>query len=317
MTITLAPMAGITDRCFRALCFEMGCTAATTEMISAQGYITAKKTVSTYGFLTDRLPEEGSLSAQIFGTEPVYMAKAAEALTRLGRFTAIDINMGCPARKVTGGGSGSALMLDLPLAGRIIRETVRATELPVTVKMRLGWDAEHICARELAMIAEEMGAAGVTVHGRTREQMYSGRADHKAVAQVKKAVSIPVIANGDVWTGADAVRVLEETHCDGVAVGRGALGNPWIFREISCALKGENDTPPACRETVDTAMRHARMMADWLGERFAVIEMRKHFAWYLKGKRGAAQLRTQLMSAETLLQSEELLSQILKDNEDE
>lgn len=315
MTVALAPMAGITDQCFRALCFEKGCDAATTEMISAQGFVTAKKTADTYRRLTERLPEEGALSAQIFGTEPLYMARAAELLTGLGYYTAIDINMGCPARKVTGGGSGSALMLDLPLAESIIRETVRATFLPVTVKMRLGWDAEHLCAPELAKIAEGAGAKAVTVHGRTRDQMYSGKADYAAIAAVKKAVSIPVIANGDVWSGDDALRILSETGCDGLAVGRGALGNPWIFSEIRCALRGEGFSRPDCAEVVDTAMRHARMMAERDGEHYAMIEMRKHFAWYLRGRRGAARLRTELMSVETMSRAEELMRAIIPEEQ--
>ena len=312
--VYLAPMAGITDKCFRKLCFEHGCDAATTEMVSAQGYITAKKTLQAYRDLLDRYEDEKLLSVQIFGSEPLYFAKAADQLTELGRFTGIDINMGCPARKVTGGGAGSALMLNLPLAEEIVRETVKATCLPVTVKMRIGWDSEHLCAPELAKMCENAGAKAICVHGRTRDMMYSGKADHAMIRRVKEAVSIPVIANGDITDGESAMRMLEDTGCDGIAVGRGALGDPWVFDRILCAFEGREYRAPEYREVVATAMRHARMMEEMHGERYAMIEMRKHFAWYLRGRRGAAKIRTALMKAVSFAEAEKLMLSIEKES---
>ena len=307
ISLSLAPMAGITDQVFRRLCFEQGCDAATTEMVSAQGFLTAPRDRNAYRFLLARYPEEGPLSVQIFGSDPLYMAQAAARLTDLGLFSAIDINMGCPAQKVVGGQSGSALMKDPALAGEIAARVKAATPLPVTVKMRLGWDDEHKNAVSFARILEQAGVDGLTVHGRTRMQQYAGQADWQAIAEVKKAVSIPVIANGDIVDEKSALKALEITGCDGLAIGRGALGNPWLFARIRAALKGAAYTPPAFSQVVDTAMRQAREMAEWKGQRSALLEMRKHFAWYTAGRRNSAQVRTKINLAASFEEVEALL----------
>ena len=300
-------MAGITDQVYRRLCFEQGCDGATTEMVSAQGYLTAPPDRNAYRFLLARFPEEGPLGVQIFGSEPLFMAQAAARLTELGSFSSIDLNMGCPAQKVVGGQSGSALMKDPDLAAEIVRQVKRATPLPVTVKMRLGWDAEHKNAVEFARALEQAGADMLTVHGRTRQQQYAGKADWDMIAKVKRAVSIPVIANGDITNGQSALDALKTTGCDGVAIGRAALGNPWIFAEIKAALAGESYSPPPFSQVIDTALRQAREMAAWKGERSALLEMRKHFAWYTAGRRNSAQVRTRVNLASSFEEVETLL----------
>ena len=300
-------MAGITDQVYRRLCFEQGCDGATTEMVSAQGYLTAPPDRNAYRFLLARFPEEGPLAVQIFGSEPLFLAQAAARLTELGSFSSIDLNMGCPAQKVVGGQSGSALMKDPELAAEIVRRVKRATPLPVTVKMRLGWDAEHKNAVAFARALEQAGADMLTVHGRTRQQQYAGKADWDMIGRVKRAVSIPVIANGDITDGKTALDALKTTGCDGVAIGRAALGNPWIFAEIKAALAGESYSPPPFSQVIDTALRQAREMAEWKGERSALLEMRKHFAWYTAGRRNSAQVRTRVNLASSFEEVEALL----------
>ena len=300
-------MAGITDRVYRRLCFEQGCDGAVTEMVSAQGYLTAPPDRNAYRFLLARFPEEGPLAVQIFGSEPLFMAQAAARLTELGSFSSIDINMGCPAQKVVGGQSGSALMKNPALAAEIVRQVKRATPLPVTVKMRLGWDEEHKNAVEFARALEQAGADMLTVHGRTRQQQYAGKADWEMIARVKRAVSIPVVANGDIVDGAAALDALKTTGCDGVAIGRAALGNPWVFAQIQAALAGESYSPPPFSQVIDTALRQAREMAEWKGERSALLEMRKHFAWYTAGRRNSAQVRTRVNLASSFEEVEALL----------
>jgi len=309
--VYLAPLAGITDQVFRRLCFEQGCDGATTEMVSAQGYLTAPPDRNAYRFLLARFPEEGPLAVQIFGSEPLFMAQAAAKLTDLGLFSSIDINMGCPAQKVVGGQSGSALMKDPDLAAEIVCQVKRATPLPVTVKMRLGWDEEHKNAVSFARMMAQAGADLLTVHGRTRQQQYSGKADWAMIGRVKQAVSIPVIANGDVVDGPSALDVLRVTGCDGLAVGRAALGNPWVFAEIKAALNGQPYTPPPFAQVIDTAMRQAREMAAWKGERSALLEMRKHFAWYTAGRRNSAQVRTRVNLASSFEEVEALLRSLM------
>ena len=313
--VMLAPMAGITDCVFRRLCFEQGCDGATTEMVSAQGYMTAPKALEAYGNLLKLLPGEGPVAVQIFGRDPKWIAMAADVLTQLGIFSAIDINMGCPAQKVTGGGNGSALMKDPTLCGRLVDSCVKSTVLPVTVKMRLGWDEHSVTAIEVARAAEEHGASALTVHGRTRNQFYSGRADREQIARVKQAVHIPVFANGDIDSGTSALDMLRVTGCDGIAVGRAALGNPWIFGEIRAALRGLTWKAPTCRDVLARSRRQAEEMAEWKGEHRAVLEMRKHFSWYISGRRGCARMRTRINEAQTLSEIRGLLAE-LSDGED-
>ncbi|MBO4836260.1 MAG: tRNA dihydrouridine synthase DusB [Clostridia bacterium] len=300
LLIALSPMAGISDWPMRTLCTEMGCNYTTTEMISAQGFLSAPDTMNIYRFLLAVGPEEPAPAAQIFGRHEELLSRAAARLTESGRFSGIDINMGCPAQKVVTGGAGSALMKDLPLCSRIIRSVRKSTSLPLSVKMRLGWDPEHITAPELAHIAEDCGADLITIHGRTRIQQYSGHADWEAIAMVKRTVSIPVICNGDIDSAESALLALRKTGCDGIAVGRGALGNPFIFRQIRSALQGQRITFPNDREIIETAVRHGEMMRSWKGEHAAMLEMRKHMAWYIRGKKGAAKLRARIVTAGTL-----------------
>ena len=307
----LAPMAGITDQVFRRLCFQNGCDCATTEMVSAQGFLTAPKDRGAYRFLLARYPEEGPLAVQIFGSEPRFMGEAAGKLTDLGLFSSIDINMGCPAQKVVGGAAGSALMKMPDLAGRIVEEVKKNTFLPVTVKMRIGWDDQSRNAVEFAKIVEAAGANALTVHGRTRMQQYSGQADWDMIGRVKKAVHIPVIANGDIVDGESALECLRVTGCDGLAVGRGCLGNPWLFAQIKAALEGRDYSPPSYETVVETAMGHARDMEKWRGEKSALLEMRKHFACYVSGRRGAAQVRTKINLAATFSEVEALMRALI------
>ena len=312
LLIALSPMAGISDWPMRTLCTEMGCNYTTTEMISAQGFLSAPDSLNIYRYLLAVGPDEPAPAAQIFGRQEELMSRAAARLTESGRFSGIDINMGCPAQKVVTGGAGSALMKDLPLCSRIIRSVRRSTDLPLSVKMRLGWDQEHITAPELAHIAEDCGADLITVHGRTRMQQYSGRADWEAIAAVKRAVSIPVICNGDINSAESALHALRQTGCDGIAVGRGALGNPFVFSQIRSALHGEKITLPQDDEIIETAIRHGEMMRNWKGEHPAMLEMRKHMAWYIRGKKGAAKLRARIVTAGTLDEMYALLHEFIQ-----
>ena len=305
----LAPMAGVTDMPFRVLCREMGCPMAVSEMVSAKGYLLASKDNRAVRSLLAVAPQEaGAVALQIFGHEPDVMARAAQALTQDGRYALLDINMGCPVPKIVGNGEGSALMRDPALAARIVREVARASHVPVTVKMRLGFEAGSDAYLHLGPLLEESGAAMITLHARTRSQYYEGRADWAAIRRLKARVSIPVVGNGDVATWQDALRMIEETGCDGVAVGRAAQGNPWIFGQIRDALAGRPIAQPSPPEKLDVLLRHMHMLAQLKGEAVAVREMRRHVICYVRGMRDAARLRTRINAIETMRILEEALT---------
>lgn len=287
-TAALAPMAGVADRAMREICRSFGACYVVGEMASAKGMQYGSKKSAELLEITDG---QRPMAAQIFGDEPESMAEAARRAAR-ERPDAIDINMGCPAPKIAGGGSGAALMKNLPLAGRIIRAVAEAVEIPVTVKIRKGWDDDSVNAVEAALVAEANGAAAITIHGRTRQQMYAPPVDHDVIAAVKRSVSIPVIGNGDV-TGVDsALRMYEETGCDLTMIGRGALGAPWVFAAVDAYMKrGERFPEPEPDEKMAVLLRQIRLACDYKGERTALREARKHAAWYFGGWRGAAALR--------------------------
>lgn len=307
----LAPMAGVTDMPFRLLCFEQGCDWAYTEMVSARGWLCSHKKSRAVRELLSRAPGEGLVALQLFGHEPSELSECARMLSDDG-FCGIDLNMGCPAPKIVSNGDGSALLKDLAQAARAVAAVRGATKLPVTVKMRLGWDDGHIVAEEAARIAESEGADALTVHGRTRMQFYAGQADWEAIARVKAAVRIPVFGNGDLYTAEDALRRMEETKADGVCFARGATGNPWIFARFARLKAGLPAPEPTDEEKVQTAMRHARMLSEWKGEAVAIREMRKHAVWYTRGMFGAAQARPGLFAAETLDALEDAFGELLR-----
>lgn len=302
----LAPMAGVTDMPMRILCFEQGAAWAVTEMVSAKGYLYAPENTRAIEELLTKDPSEGILGLQLFGKEPDCMEEAARRLSNKG-FAFVDINMGCPAHRIVGNGEGSALMKNPELAGEVIRAAVKGASVPVTVKMRSGWDEDSINAPELALIAQQAGAQAITVHARTRMQQYSGRADWEIIRKVKEKVSIPVIGNGDVTCADEYERMMRETGCDAVAVGRGAQGNPWIFAEIRARAEGREWKKPDYRERIEMALRHGRMQAAYIGESGAAREMRKHLIWYMQGMSGCARVREQLNHISSLEEMSSLL----------
>ncbi|NLZ92491.1 MAG: tRNA dihydrouridine synthase DusB [Firmicutes bacterium] len=292
--VILAPMAGVTDSIFRQLALEMGCALVYTEMISAKGIVcTSQQTLRMLDF------KEKPIAVQLFGSDPAIFAEAAVICARY-KPDLIDVNMGCPVKKVVTKGEGCALMRKPQHAFAIVQSLKKAVDIPITVKMRTGWDENSINLLEVATAVQEAGAAAIAVHGRTRAQGYSGSADWSLIKKVKDAINIPVIGNGDIWCPEDAQRMLKETGCDAVMLGRGVLGNPWLIsRTVHYLATGELLPPPKPSEKISMALHHLELSVQAKGEHIAVREMRKHIAWYLKGLRGAASIRNQVMKATT------------------
>ena len=305
--LALAPMAGVTDFAFRRICKEMGAGLVVTEMVSAKGlYYNDEKTAD----LTHSHTDERPVALQIFGSDPDIMAQITrDNLNNREDIDIIDINMGCPAPKIVKNGDGSALMKDLDLAGKVIASVVQASNKPVTVKFRMGWDHSRLNGEELARVAESNGASAITLHARTRDMFYAGDADWNYIAKVKRAVSIPVIGNGDIFTPEDAVKMIDRTGCDGVAVGRGAMGNPWIFREITDLINGRTPSKPSLDEMLEVSIRHFNMEIGLKGTRVGVREMRKQLAWYLKGLRNSNEVKNRI---NTMTSHEEIIRELEK-----
>ena len=302
--LILAPMAGVTDLPFRLLCKEQGAGLLCMEMVSAKAIYFNNKNTEELLTIDDREPP---VSLQLFGSDPDIISEMAKKIENRP-FSILDINMGCPVPKVAGNGEGSALMKNPKLVEEIVSKTAKAIKKPVTVKIRKGFDDEHINAVEIARIAESAGAAAVAVHGRTREQYYSGKADWDIIRQVKEAVKIPVIGNGDVTSPEAARQLMETTGCDGIMIGRGAQGNPWIFRQILHWMEtGEEEPKPDLEEVKAMILRHARMLVEYKGVYTGIREMRKHVAWYTAGYPNSAKLRARVNEIESLEALEQLI----------
>jgi tRNA-dihydrouridine synthase B len=323
--IMLAPMAGATDYAFRKVCRSFGAEYLVSEMVCAKALCyeqkikkslaaSPSKTAPLAAIRENELP----MAVQIFGSEPEFMAEAAKMIaensyrgsTSLYTPSAIDINMGCPVQKVVSNGEGSALLKNPELAAKIVEAVVKAVDIPVTVKIRTGWDSNSINCVEMAKRLEAAGASLICVHGRTREQQYAPYADWSHIERVKEAVNIPVIGNGDIFAPQDALKMMNETGCDGVMIGRGALGNPWIFENVINLFEGREVREIPVNEVIYTALLHLSLMIESKGERAGIAESRKHLGWYMKGIRGAAELRNRINSAESLSELEKILGSL-------
>ena len=290
----MAPLAGVSDNAFRQICKECGAEYVVTEMISAKAVNFKNKKTLSLAYLEDC---EFPASIQLFGSDPESMSEAAKYMCENAKMSALDINMGCPVPKIIGGGDGSALMREPVLAGKIMSAVVKSAQnfdIPVTVKIRSGWNDEEKNAVEIARVAEDSGISAIFVHGRTRAQMYSPPIDLDIIRDVKNAVQIPVIGNGDIFSSADAKKMIDYTDCDGVMIGRGAFGSPWIFTEILCYFVGREYIPPSNTEKINLIKKHINKMIFYKGEKTAVLEARKHLAWYIKGCKDSAAARNKI-----------------------
>lgn len=309
--LTLAPMAGVTDFAFRKICRDQGAALTTTEMVSAKALVYRDEKTKSILYIPE---DEHPSAVQIFGHEPAVMAEAAQLALELSGADLLDINMGCPVGKVVKSGDGSALMKTPELARDIIESVCRAVEKPVTVKFRKGWDGGSVNAVDFARMCEQAGAAAVAVHGRTRVQMYAGRADWDVIREVRKAVKIPVIANGDVFTAEDAAHILRYTGCQLAMAGRGAFGNPWLFAQSRALTEtGEVSPLPPLAQRMDTALQQICMLAERAGERIACLEARHHVPWYLHGVAHSSYYRQQLVRVETLQELARIIADIKRD----
>ena len=324
--LMLAPMAGVTDRTFRRICRDLGAEYTVSEMVSAKALCYEQRakrkeySSSATAELAAVFASDRPMAVQLFGREPEFMAEAARMIAqgayrnRLGDSVpdAIDINMGCPVRKITSNGEGSALRKDPEHAGKVAEAVCRAVDIPVTVKIRAGWDSDSVNAPQMAKILEAAGVSAICVHARTREQLYSPGIDLKVIESVKNAVNIPIIGNGDIYSADDALKMISETGCDGVMIGRGAMGNPWLFSEINAALENREYTKPSYQERLALAQKQLELMVEEHGARIGLAEAKKHMAWYISGMKGCAAARTKIMTSENPDDISSVFSDLLK-----